>query len=237
MHRFFVDDIGETARVTGEDLKHLSRVLRLGAGDAVTLCDGCGTDYEARIEEVNAEAALCRVVKSRPAGTEPACRVTLLQCLPKAGKLETVIQKCTELGVYEIVPVVSRYCVAEPKDFGRKLPRYQRVAYEAAKQARRGLVPRVGEPMALSALDPVVFDVLLMAYEGERERTLKAALKGLPRPARAAILIGPEGGFEENEVAALRARGALAVSLGPRILRTETAGPAMLAQLLYEVEP
>ncbi len=238
MHRFFVDEIdGDTAGITGDDLTHLSRVLRLKKGDALTLSDGRGMDYEARIESISREAATCRILESRRAETEPSCRVTLFQCLPKAGKLESVIQKCTELGASAVVPVVSRFCVALPKDFENKLPRLRRVAYEAAKQSRRALVPTVGEPVDISALRPADFDLMLAAYERETARTLKSALRGLPQPPRsAALVIGPEGGFAPEEITALTDRGALSVSLGKRILRTETAGPAMLAQLLYEAE-
>ncbi|MDO4572496.1 MAG: RsmE family RNA methyltransferase [Clostridia bacterium] len=237
MHRFFAEDIGERVRICGDDFKHISRVLRLKRGDALTLCDGRGMEYEARIEAIEADAALCRVGSARPAGTEPPCRVTLCQCLPKGGKLETVIQKCTELGVYAVQPVLSRRCVSVPADFSKRLPRLNRVACEAAKQSRRGLLPEVRPLVPLEALRPEDYGCMLVAYEEERALSLKAVLRGRPMPESAALVIGPEGGFEASEVGGLTARGAVAVSLGRRILRCETAGPAMLAQLLYEAEP
>ena len=237
MHRFFAMPEGGHARITGEDFSHISRVLRLKVGDALTLSDGQGMDYAARIEALEPAAALCRVEAAFPSKGEPRCRVTLFQCLPKGAKLETIIQKCTELGVYRIQPVMSRCCVPMPADFSKKLPRYNRIAYEAAKQSRRGLVPAVLNLMPLSALEPKDFDLMLLAYEQEGGRSLRTALRENPAPANAALIIGPEGGFDEDEAGALTGRGAIAVSLGPRILRTETAGPAMLAQLLYEVEP
>lgn len=237
MHRFFAAPEGEHARITGEDLIHISRVLRLKAGDALTLSDGQGMDYEARIEALEPTAALCRVEAAFPSKGEPRCRVTLFQCLPKGAKLETIIQKCTELGVTRIQPVMSRCCVSVPQDFSKKLPRYNRIAYEAAKQSRRGLVPAVLELTPLSALAPEDFDLMLLAYEREETQSLRTALRANPTPRSAALIIGPEGGFDEDEAEALIRRGAIAVSLGPRILRTETAGLAMLAQLLYEVEP
>jgi 16S rRNA (uracil1498-N3)-methyltransferase len=237
VHRFFARPDGDYARITGEDYTHLSRVLRLKTGDRLTLSDGRGMDYEARIEALEPAAALCRVEAAIPSTGEPRCRVTLFQCLPKGAKLETIIQKCTELGAYCIQPVMSRCCVSVPADFSKKLPRYNRIAYEAAKQSRRGLVPEVLNVLPLSAVEPEDFDLVLLAYEREGERTLRQALRANPAPLSAALIIGPEGGFDEEEAAALIQRGAIAVSLGPRILRTETAGPTMLAQLLYEVEP
>ena len=236
MHRFFVVPDGDSARITGEDFSHLSRMLRLKAGDAVTLSDGRGMDYAARIESLEAGAALCHIESSFPAKAEPRCQVTLFQCLPKGAKLETIIQKCTELGIASIQPVMSRRCVPAPADFSRKLPRYNRIAYEAAKQSRRGLVPAVLDIRPLSALSPEDFDMMLLAYEREEACTLRGVLRGRAVPSTVALVIGPEGGFDEDEAEALTSRGALAVTLGPRILRTETAGPTMLAQLLYEVE-
>lgn len=237
MHRFFVEPAGDTARITGEDFQHLNRVLRLKPGDAVTLCDGRGTDYEARIAVIEPDVALCRIHRRQPSPAEPVCQVTLFQCLPKAGKLETIIQKCTELGVHAIIPTVSHCCTAVPENFSNKLIRFRRVAYEAAKQSRRGMVPRVDEWTSLDKIDPAAFDLALIAYEREDAHTLRDVLRDAKTPGSAALIVGPEGGFEPDEAIRLVSCGAIAVSLGPRILRTETAGPAMLAQLLYEVEP
>ena len=151
--------------------------------------------------------------------------------------METIVQKCTELGVYSIVPVVSARCVVVPnKDFEKKRKRYNRVALEAAKQSRRAMVPEVQPLTELKKIDPATFDLFLVAYEDENGRTLKQALRKETTPRTIALLIGPEGGLEEGEVARLTEAGAVSVSLGKRILRTETAGMAMLAQTLYEVE-
>jgi 16S rRNA (uracil1498-N3)-methyltransferase len=171
--------------------------------------------------------------------TEPAHRVTLYQSLPKTGKMETIIQKCTELGVAAIAPVVSERCVVRPeKDWENKRQRYQRVAYEAAKQSKRGVIPEVLPLKPLAACDFSQYDLVLFAYEEEREYMLKQALRTeQARTAKnIAVIIGPEGGFEESESAQLCENGAVRVSLGTRILRTETAGMAMLAMVLYELE-
>ncbi len=238
MHRFFADEIsGGTARILGEDVKHIRKVLRLGPGDIVSVCDGNGTDYEAVIRSVSAEEAELELVSSAPSETEPGTRVTLYQCLPKAGKMETIIQKCTELGVCAVVPVLSARCVTQPGErFGPRLERYRKVAEEAAKQSRRGRIPEVRDLVRIRDIVPEPGSLLLVCYEEERETTLKEALRSAPVPASVGIVIGPEGGLEPEEVRALEERGGHRVTLGRRILRTETAGMAVLAQVLYEVD-
>lgn len=240
MSRFFTEQIiGDTAVITGEDVRHLSRVLRLRAGDAVEICDGRGTDYTGTICSIDEREVRCTLTDAHPALTEPQCRITLFQALPKTGKLELIVQKCVELGVDTVAPVVSARCVAVPtRDFEPKRVRCQRVAEEAAKQSRRGIIPRVLPVQQLERVELSGFDAVLVAYEQEHARSLKAALSAYPVGAlrRAAILIGPEGGLERAEVEALVSAGAQTVSLGTRILRTETAGMAMLAQMLYALE-
>ncbi len=237
MSRFFTEDIaGDTARITGEDVRHLSRVLRLRAGDTVDICDGAGTDYTGVITAVGQDEVTCALSGAHPSPTEPRCRVTLFQALPKTGKMEVIVQKCVELGVAAVTPVVTERCVAVPtRDFENKRVRYQRVAAEAAKQSRRGIIPPVSGVLPLRQVDFSRFDTVLAAYEEERTTSLKAALAGGAGES-IALIIGPEGGLESEEVAWLTAAGAVSVSLGPRILRTETAGMAMLAQVLYELE-
>ena len=200
MNRFFVSDIGPgTAGIAGEDLKHLSSVLRLKKGDHVMLSDGKGSECEGEIEALEPGRARVKTGPWRPCVSEPHHKLTVFQCLPKAGKMETIIQKCTELGVNAMVPVYSARCVVQPgREYDKKLQRYRKVAREAAMQSGRGWVPGVGR--------------------------------------RIALFIGPEGGFEAAEVEALQNKGAQVISLGPRILRTETAGMAMVAQILYELE-
>lgn len=238
MRRFFTDDIaGQTATITGDDAHHISRVLRMKAGDALSLCDGAGYEYSAVISSILSDAVVCALGERRESSVESPVHITLFQCLPKTGKMELIVQKCTELGVYSIVPVVSARCVVVPnKDFEKKRERYNRVALEAAKQSRRAMVPEVLPLVELKKIDPVAFDLFLIAYEDESGRTLKQALRAANAPKSIALLIGPEGGLEEGEVARLIQSGAISVSLGQRILRTETAGMAMLAQTLYEVE-
>ena len=238
MHRFFTSEIqSNTAVVRGDDVKHIAKVLRLRKGDAVQLCDGRGSECEAVIESIAPDAVVFSTRPWMKAKSEPDVSVTLFQCLPKAGKMETIIQKCVELGARGFVPVQSERCVVVLKPpYEGRIERWQRVSEEAAKQSKRGRIPEVALPQALAKLDFSVYDTVLVAYENERTVSLKQALKA--RPCRKiAIIVGPEGGFSEDEIGILTEKGAVSVSLGTRILRTETAGMAMLAQIMYEVEP
>ena len=238
MHRFFTNEIQNgTATVRGEDVKHIAKVLRLRAGDAVQLCDGAGNECDAVIASVSPDAVTFDTQPWSRAKTESETRVTLFQCLPKAGKMETIIQKCVELGASAFVPVQSERCVVVLKPpYAGRIERWQRVSEEAAKQSRRGVIPQVNLPVALDKLDFSAFDTVLVAFENERAVSLKAALRE-GCGTRIAIVIGPEGGFSDAEIETLTGKGAQSVSLGTRILRTETAGMAMTAQILYEVEP
>ena len=238
MHRFFTTEIQpNTAVVRGEDVKHIAKVLRLRAGDPVQLCDGNGNECDAVITSVASDAVTFDTQPWRRAKSEPSVSVTLFQCLPKAGKMETIIQKCVELGACGFVPVQSLRCVVVLKPpYEGRIERWQRVSEEAAKQSRRGVIPMVDNPVALDKLDFSAFDTVLVAFENERTVSLKTALRE-QCGKRIAILIGPEGGFSDAEIETLAKKGARSVSLGTRILRTETAGMAMLAQIMYEVEP
>ncbi len=236
MNRFFVDNIGpEGAIIEGEDLKHLSSVLRLRKGDTLMLSDGKGLECRGEIERLEPGKALVKTGPWRPCVSEPHHKLTLFQCLPKAGKMETILQKCTELGVSALVPTLSSRCVVQPgRDFDKKLVRYRKVAREAAMQSHRGIVPEVLPLVELKKVDLSLFDTVYVAYEGEKEQSLKNVMADRPG-RRVALFVGPEGGFEADEVESLVKQGAKVVSLGPRILRTETAGMAMVAQILFEL--
>ena len=237
MHRFFTTEIQpDTAVVRGDDVKHIAKVLRLHAGDRVQLCDGSGRECEASIRSVSSDAVVFDTEPWQDAQTEPRTKIMLFQCLPKAGKMETIIQKCVEIGVCGFVPVQSERCVVVLKPpYEGRIERWQRVSEEAAKQSRRGVIPKVALPVTLDKLDFSGFDTVLAPYENERTVSLKTALRA-SCGTRVAVAIGPEGGFSDAEIACLVEKGAVSVSLGPRILRTETAGMAAAAQILYEVE-
>lgn len=156
--------------------------------------------------------------------------------------MEAIVQKCVELGIYEIVPVwTERTVVTDKGNFKKKLERWQKIADEAVKQCRRGIIPSVAKDAKLAGLSFDGYDLVLLAYENEERQSLKDCLeaidkKGAEKPKKIAIIIGPEGGFSENEVKLMTESGARSVTLGKTILRTETAGPAMLAMIMYAME-
>ena len=243
MPKFFVtqDKITENQIIIDtEDVAHISRVLRLGIGDHVTVCDSQGTDYEAEIAEMEQKQIVCSITEKRASESEPNIKVTLFQGLPKASKMEYIIQKTTELGISEIVPVKLSRCVVKidnKKDERKKLDRWQKISEAAAKQSGRGIVPQISEIMTL---DEVIkrskeFDLFFVPYECEEQKTLKEVLLSRSDIKTVGFIIGPEGGFDPAETEKLRENGIDTVTLGKRILRTETAGEAVLAMTMYEI--
>lgn len=236
MPRFFVDAPPEGSYfLDGEAGRHGAKALRLRPGEAVTLCDGQGTDWPCRVEENTGEGLLLQVRPPQPNQSEPRTRVTVCQCLPKGDKLETVVQKAVELGAWEIWPVESRYCVAkwDRRSGEKKLQRLRKIALEAAMQSGRGAVPRVLEPVGLETALKAAREEGDILFLYEKARTgLRACLEGIG--GRVFLFVGPEGGFSEEEAAMAEGAGARIASLGPRILRTETAPIAALAAILYE---
>lgn len=241
MHRFKInpEDInGEILLVKEREAHHLSKVLRLTSGDKIEAFDNSGAEYTACIESVNSNQVVCRILEVRQTQNEPSLKVFLLQGLPKADKMELVVQKTTELGIHMIIPVRTSRAVVqlEGKKALDRVARWQKIAEEAAKQCGRSLVPKVAPLVnlaeAVRLLPPGT--LLLAAYEAETTMGLKEALRGR-KPEAVALVVGPEGGFEPQEIKELQAAGALSISLGPRILRTETAGLAALSMILYEL--
>jgi 16S rRNA (uracil1498-N3)-methyltransferase len=240
MSRFFISpeqfDRPEPV-ISGPDVRHITKVLRLGPGDAVELLDGAGRAACAVIASMGGDVVVCRKEEVFSPGGEPPVDVVLVQGLAKGDKMDYIIQKSTELGVSGIIPLVCRRSVVrlEGEKKGSRQARWQRVALEASKQCRRPRVPQVHPPVEMAeALGGIHRGALaILPWEGERSLGLKEAL---PRqtPEKIYIFVGPEGGFEEYEVEEARRSGVAAVSLGPRILRTETAGPACLAIVMHK---
>ena len=225
--------------ISGGDVLHITKVLRLTTGAHLTLCDGEGTDYEAEIASVEKDKIVLSLFGKKASDTEPEVKVTLFQGLPKASKMEYIIQKCTELGIADIVPVMTKRTVVKLENAQaekKKLERWNKIAQEAVKQCGRGKIPKVHEVMDISGVLECAsdFDLLLLAYEEEKETSLASVLRSVKGAKRVGILIGPEGGFAPEEVEKLKTAGAKSVTLGKRILRTETAGHTVLTAVLYE---
>ncbi|MBQ3216663.1 MAG: 16S rRNA (uracil(1498)-N(3))-methyltransferase [Oscillospiraceae bacterium] len=238
MPRFFVskEEIGESFMVlTGENANH-AKVLRLKNGDEVTVCDGAGTDYRCTVSDVaNGQISLV-VHAAAPAQSEANIRCSIYIAFPKGDKLEHVIQKATELGAAEIVCFPTARCVSRPdeKALKKKLERWQKIAASAAEQSRRGQIPQVIVlPSYRSALERAAkADLAVCFYENEDRLTFRRAVEAGPF-STAALLTGPEGGFEEEEVRQASKAGLKICTLGSRILRCETAPLCALSALMY----
>lgn len=241
MPRFFVTKeqiTPEGITISGEDAKHIGKVLRAKCGEEITVCDGAGMDYQCEITAVG-ETVETKILSSQPSQSEPSVEVTLFQGLPKGEKMELILQKCVELGIHTIVPVATEFSIVKlDKKEEKKIQRWQKIAEAAAKQSGRGRIPTVERVMnwkeALSAASQL--DGAMIPYEKEQERGLRAFLQDFCGKRTMGIFIGPEGGFSEQEIAMAQQAGIVPVTLGKRILRTETAGMTALAIALYELE-
>ncbi len=222
-------------KLTGGDAHHASRVLRLRIGDSVVICDGEGTDYECTVENSDSREFVCRVRETRASAGETKQRITLFMALPKGDKMDFIVQKAVELGVGRIVPYISRNCVSRPDNPLKKTERWGKIAAEAAGQCGRGRIPVVNgvvtvrEAFEMAALN----ETALFFYENESRVGLKSVLSaGIG--STVSLVIGSEGGFDPSEAAAAKEAGLVSVSLGPRVLRCETAPIVALSAVLYE---
>jgi len=218
-----------------DETHHLVRVLRLGPGELVRALDGKGTEYTVRLESVSPKGAQGTILARSSLPTESPCAITLAQSVPKGEKMEWIVRAATELGVARVRPLLTERCVVrlEPGRGRERARRWQRVAKEAAKQCGRSVIPTVEPPSTLTEfLDQrPAADLALCLWEGE-PLGLREILEAIRIPIASALLVvGPEGGLTSGEVAALRAAGFQSASLGPRILRAETAGPAAVSIL------
>lgn len=244
MHRFFISPEAiesNTCIITGTDAHHIQNVLRLKTGEEIMLCNSQGTDYRAVIREISKGHVRVELTESSPSKTEPDLKVTLLQGLPKASKMETIIQKCVELGIYDIIPITTARTVvriSSGRDAEKKTARWQRISEEAAKQCGRGIIPKVHSPLTFDqAVKSCQAGLKIIFWEEEKSQSLRLILQSqAEKPDSIAILIGPEGGLEEDEVIMAEKHGWVSASLGTRILRTETAGMAVLAAIMYQME-
>lgn len=248
MPRFFVsasqigvrDDGQKTVLIMGEDASHITRSLRMKAGEKITVCDMTRTEYDCEILSAG-ETVTALVTSESTSKNEPPYKAVLYQALIKGDKFDTVVQKAVECGVHEIVPVLTERCVVRlsKEDCRKKAVRWQRIADEASKQCGRGELVKISTMMtfkeAVSAA--ALADVSLFCYEGEETLSLARALSDVERcPEKIAFMIGPEGGFSGAEAALAAESGIKSITLGSRILRTETASSFVLSCLSYRFE-
>ena len=239
MHRFFVRaNFADNMTITGQDAHHIANVLRMKNGEEIQIVSLDQVSALMTITEVQPEAVKLVVKELLPGANEPVVKIHLVQGLPKSDKLELIIQKAVELGVVEVIPTAMHNSVVKLRGekAAKKVERWQKIAEAAAKQSKREIIPGIAPCQDFSAMLTATDDIPLkiLAYEVEDRQSLKEVLQANKDKKEIALLIGPEGGIDKEEVALALAHGWQAVSLGKRILRTETAGLAAMAAILYE---
>ena len=249
MQKFFVetnqiDNENNLVFINGEDVNHIKNVLRCVIGEHIEICEKSNTPskYVVKIKEMSNTEIVCDITEKVTKNNEPQVKIHIFQGLPKAEKMELIIQKCTELGVHTFNPVDMHRCVVKisGKDEDKKIARWQKIAEVAAKQSGRDIIPRVERKISVKQFANRCneFDLVLVAYENEDDVFLKSELeklKGINQELNIAILIGPEGGITEEEIEIMKNANAKIVSLGNRILRTETVAMVVSGIILYEL--
>ena len=245
MYQFFVEPgqiHDKSVIITGSDVNHIRNVLRMKVGEEIAVSNGVdGREYRCGILEMDEEKVVCAVRFVKEDGVELPARVFLFQGLPKADKMELIVQKAVELGVYRIVPVAAKRCVVklDEKKARVKAARWQGIAEAAAKQSKRRIIPEVAEVVSFEEAVRMAqdMDVKLIPYElAEGMERTRELIDSLEPGADIAVFIGPEGGFEESEVERAKESGIIPITMGKRILRTETAGFTILSWIMYRLE-
>lgn len=245
MYQFFVEPgqiCDKSVTITGSDVNHIKNVLRMKAGEEIAVSNGMdGKEYRCGIKQILDDRVECELRFIKEDGVELSARVHLYQGLPKADKMELIIQKAVELGVYEIIPVETKRCVVklDAKKAKQKVQRWQAIAEAAAKQSKRSVIPKVADPMSFTEAitQAAAMDIKLIPYElAEGMKKTKKLVTTIKSGQDVAVFIGPEGGFEEAEIASALKMGIEPITLGKRILRTETAGFTVMAWLMYQLE-
>lgn len=237
MHRFFVDKIigQETSVVIDNpiDVKHITKSLRVRLGEALEIVDTSGQEYIVEVTDLD-DLVTCQIIKQSEVKRESPIQIDLYQGLAKGSKMELIVQKAVELGVANVIPVSMKRSIVklDSKSSKKKIERYQAIADEAAKQSKRSVIPQVKDVVDMKAIKDLPYDLVLLAYELESQKGLRETLDEFEGKS-IAVFIGPEGGFEEEEVNQILNLGGHSVSLGKRILRTETAGMMLISILQY----
>lgn len=245
MYQFFVEPgqiQGRQIVITGSDVNHIRNVLRMKPGEEIAVSNGMdGKEYRCGIESYTEDTVVCTLRFIKEEGVELPSRIYLFQGLPKADKMELIVQKAVELGAYEVIPVAARRCVVklDEKKAAGKIGRWQGIAESAAKQSKRGMIPKVHSVMSMrEAVDYArTMEVKLIPYElAEDMQHTRKVIEAVAAGKDIAVFIGPEGGFEESEIQMAMEAGIEPITLGKRILRTETAGFTVLSWLMYHLE-
>ncbi|MBR3646043.1 MAG: 16S rRNA (uracil(1498)-N(3))-methyltransferase [Lachnospiraceae bacterium] len=244
MYRFFVDknDVNDDIiTISGSDVNHIKNVLRMHQGEQILVSDGEDREYVCEIEQLCSDKVTAKIIDINGVARELPIKVHLYQGLPKGDKMETVIQKMVELGVYRIIPVATKRCVMklDDKKADKKIARWNAIAESAAKQSKRGIIPKVSGQMNFkeAVTEAKDMDVFMIPYENAENMDYTRNVVNSIKPGdNIAIFIGPEGGFADEEVLFATQNGAKEITLGKRILRTETAGMTLMSVLMYQME-
>lgn len=250
MQKFFVetnqiDKENGIIKIEGEDVNHIKNVLRCNIGEKIEICEKSDNPvkYVCEILELAQKQIMCKIIEKIDRSNEANIKIHIFQGFPKAEKMELIIQKCTELGVYEFIPTQMNRCVVKlnNKDMEKKISRWQKIAEVAAKQSGRDIIPHIRNKMTIKEIASEIndYDIIIVAYENELENGLKNVIKEIKQTdnkyLNIGIIIGPEGGIEEQEIDSLKQAGAKIISLGNRILRTETVAMIMSGIIMYEL--
>lgn len=246
MHKFFTPKElinGDVAKIIGDDVKHIYKVLRISEGEKVVLNNCEGIEYLAKVTSVDKQEVLLEILEKLDLNNESDIKVYLFQGLPKSQKMDLIVQKGTELGINEFIPIITHRVDVKLKGEFKKLDRLNRIALEAAKQSKRSIVPRVSEPLEFEQMLERMnsLDLIIVPYENANNFGIKTLINQLRKDESAekiksvGIFVGPEGGIEEIEIEKLKLKGAHIVTLGKRILRTETAGFVATSLIQYEL--
>ena len=242
MRKFFVEANqvkNNIIEIINEDVNHIKNVLRLEIDTLIQISDG-EKNYISKIKQINKDIIICEIIEVLENKNEASIKIDIFQGIPKSDKMEYIIQKCTELGVNEYFPVSMKRSIVKlsGKDEEKKILRWQKIAEGAAKQSGRDIIPKINNIKNIDNICKIIkdYDIFIVAYELEDKESLKRSLENLNKEKinKIAILIGPEGGIEEEEVELLKKNGAKVVSLGKRILRTETVALAVSSIIMYE---
>lgn len=244
MQKFFVRDEqinGNRIEITGTDVNHIVNVLRMRREDTVQINNlSTSENYIAEIIEYSNESITCNIIQKIASKSETSVDIHIYQGLPKADKMELIIQKTVEIGAKKIIPVSMERCIVklDEKDSVKKVERWQKISEVAAKQSKRDIIPQIENVIKISDLYEKIqeYDLFIVAYEEENTKTLKEVLKNNNKAIKIGILIGPEGGIDISEIQNLKQNGATIVTLGNRILRTETAPIVLVSNIIYELE-
>ena len=230
---------GNLITITGEDYNHIANVLRMKKEEKILISNKHTSEtYTCYINQINKNDIICTIIEKNDTSTEMNIKVDVYQGLPKADKMEYIIQKSVELGVNKIIPINMKYCIAKIKDEEKKNIRWNKISEVAAKQSKRNIIPKVEMSIDINKACEELkkYDLVLVAYENEENATIKEALQNDKEVKSIAVIIGPEGGISNDEIEKLKEIGAKIVTLGKRILRTETASIVLLSMITYEYE-